>query len=421
MTEMTLYDDDPSMQQSRTKRRWIILVVTILLQMHIVAFMVLGGTDFLKGVSQKERKRQKTLTRHMEGIAPGAHIDLFPWEVSSQETQECTPPNGIPSYCCIGSHSVGGEVFFKQNSPCANRSMLDDYGQAKKSATKFLEQHPIEGNECDVCQIFNLLIDSNLTLAFQGDSLSHQTFSGLECELRRRGYMVEVVSGKNEERNETAFWKYGLTHIRNLRVTWPNETMGRHAKVAFYQMYRPYEGNNETQNIARESDILVFDHGLHWVVPEESIDFKNAMAGLLRGYSRNETKGDNKLKLLAWRETSAQHFDSPTGEYSPGMQWNIECLPRREILRDQPLRTQLMTEAAEMAGFAISNASDPSFSSQPVSRGDELVILPYYRFTSELHRVHPGECTHFCHTPYVWIPIWRTLRLALDRATLNND
>jgi hypothetical protein len=419
---MTEHDDDPSTQQSLTKICRIILVVTIMLQIHIVAIMILDGTDFLKGVSglQKTRKRQKTLTWRMEGIAPGAHMDLLPWEVSSHETQECAPPNGIPSYCCIGSYSAGGGNSFRQNSPCANRSILDDYGQAKKSATKFLEQHPVEGNECDVCQIVNLLIHSNWTLAFQGDSLSRQTFSGLECELRRRGYMVEAVSGENKERNKTAFWKYGLTYIENLKVTWPNETMGRHAKVAYYQMYRPYGDNNETQNIARVSDILVFDHGLHWGIPSQSIEFKNAMAGLLRGYSRNETKGD-KLKLLAWRETSAQHFDSPTGEYSPGTQWEIECIPRREILRDQPLRTQLMTEAAEMAGFAISNASDSSFLSKPVSRADELVILPYYRFTSELHRVHPGECTHFCHTPYVWIPIWRTLRLALDRAILNKD
>lgn len=57
------------------------------------------------------------------------------------------------------------------------------YGQAKKSATKFLEQNPVEGNECDICQIVNLLIHSNWTLAFQGDSLSRQTFSSLECEL----------------------------------------------------------------------------------------------------------------------------------------------------------------------------------------------------------------------------------------------
>lgn len=75
--------------------------------------------------------------------------------------------------------------------------------------------------------------------------------------------MVEAVSGENKERNKTAFWKYGLTYIENLKMTWPNETMGRHAKVAFDQMYQPYEDNNETQNISRVSDILVFDHGLH--------------------------------------------------------------------------------------------------------------------------------------------------------------
>jgi hypothetical protein len=342
----------------------------------------------------------------MEGIIPGAHVDLFPWESS----QECKPPNEVPMYCCLGSYSAGGDVSFIPNSPCANRSMVDDYGWAEQVATGFLEQHPVEGNECDVCQIVNILIDHNLTMAFHGDSVSHQTYFGLECELRRRGYVIDVVAGGFEARNQTAFWRYGLTNTRNLTVTRPNETI--HAKLAFYQMYRPFEDNHETQNIARESDIIVFDHGLHWV-PDEKNDFRNAMATLLRGYSQNKTRGD-KLKLLAWRETSAQHFNSSTGDYSFGLPYDTECLPIREYL---PFRTTLMAEAAGLAGFTISNASDPLFMSQPVSRGDELVILPYYHFTSEMHQLHPGECTHFCHTPYVWLPIWRTLRLALDRAT----
>jgi hypothetical protein len=393
----------PSLQWSRAQICGTILAVAALMQ--VSSFTVFDGTDFSMLFSKERQKSHRISTEHMEGIIPGAHVDLFPWE----SAQECNPPNGIPSYCCLGSYSSGGAVGFIPNSPCANRSMVDDYGRAKLVATGFFSQHPVKGNECDVCQIVNILIDYNLTMAFHGDSVSFQTYFGLECELRRRGYLVDVVAGNFEARNKTAFWKYGLAHTRNLTVTRPNETL--HAKISFYQMYRPYEDNQETKSIARESDIIIFDHGLHWGSDEKN-DFKNAMATLMRGYSRNETQGD-KLKLLAWRETSAQHFNSSTGDYSFDLPYETECLPTRKY---SPFRTPLMAEAAGLAGFTVSNASDPLFLSQPVSRGDELVILPYYRFTSEMHRLHPHECTHFCNTPYVWLPIWRTLRLALDRA-----
>jgi hypothetical protein len=103
----------------------------------------------------------------MEGIIPGAHVNLFPCKSS----QECKPPNEVPLYCCLGSYPARGGMNFIPNSPCANQ-MVDDYGWAKQVATQFLKQHPVEGNECDTCQIVNILINYNLTVAFHGNSLS---------------------------------------------------------------------------------------------------------------------------------------------------------------------------------------------------------------------------------------------------------
>jgi hypothetical protein len=41
--------------------------------------------------------------------------------------------------------------------------------------------------------------------------------------------------------------------------------------------------------------------------------------------------------------------------------------------------------------------------------------LPFFNLTAQLHYLHPSECTHYCSTPYLWMPIWRSLRLAMDR------
>jgi hypothetical protein len=67
---------------------------------------------------------------------------------------------------------------------------------------------------------------------------------------------------------------------------------------------------------------------------------------------------------------------------------------------------------------------------QPLKNGiREIAILPYYNFSAKLHDLHiildidsaknkteyRGECTHFCSTPFLWLPLWRSFRLAMDR------
>jgi hypothetical protein len=47
----------------------------------------------------------------------------------------------------------------------------------------------------------------------------------------------------------------------------------------------------------------------------------------------------------------------------------------------------------------------------------QLTILPFREYTSQFHDLHAtGDCSHFCTTPSLWMPLWRTLRLALDNA-----
>jgi hypothetical protein len=49
----------------------------------------------------------------------------------------------------------------------------------------------------------------------------------------------------------------------------------------------------------------------------------------------------------------------------------------------------------------------------PMSDPD-LVILPYREFLVPMYDLHGGECTHFCASPPHYVPIWRSLRLAMD-------
>jgi hypothetical protein len=47
----------------------------------------------------------------------------------------------------------------------------------------------------------------------------------------------------------------------------------------------------------------------------------------------------------------------------------------------------------------------------------ELVILPQRQFLLPLHDLHSSDgqdCTHFCSSPDLFLPAWRSLRIAMD-------
>jgi hypothetical protein len=189
-------------------------------------------------------------------------------------------------------------------------------------AADFLRQHPVPSRrlstrltDCDTCRIVDLLMANNFTLAFQGDSVMGQVFQGLECDLLRRGYTVSNhVEG--HPHIEGLGWRYGLRHTYTLRISFPNRTMttsggGTEAVVLYRAMYRPILDMHQMATIADETDILVFDHGLHYG-PQDSDqmdEFGTSTVGILATV-RNSTR----TKLVAWRETTPQHYNTSGGQ-----------------------------------------------------------------------------------------------------------
>lgn len=81
----------------------------------------------------------------------------------------------------------------------------------------------------------------------------------------------------------------------------------------------------------------------------------------------------------------------------------------------------MMRITQEMGIGLISPDNINSFSSirmgDGLSHGDtSLFVLPFTKYTRSLHYLHPGgsDCTHICYTPFVWMPMWRSLRRILD-------
>jgi hypothetical protein len=110
------------------------------------------------------------------------------------------------------------------------RMSQQPYDKVRARAADFLLQHPVPSRrfsrpptDCDTCRIIEHLIANNLTLTFQGDSVTGQVFWGLECDLLRRGYTVSTQM-KRHPPVDVQEWRYGLSSTYTLQISFPNRT-----------------------------------------------------------------------------------------------------------------------------------------------------------------------------------------------------
>lgn len=358
-----------------------------------------GGQDFA-GSSPAQTGMKNKLEHFAESLV---HLPLLPWEAESLVNRTCHPPPGVPQYCCIGSIAGGGGVTFE---PAACDRGVEAYSSAHTHAFDTLGKHPLVFKDgkgtgpsvvrCDACRITDILLETNWTLAFQGDSITRQTFFGLECELRRRGYHVSV--NVTVVPNKTSPWRVGMTKWYELKVSKTpiddvdSIQLQHTATIRYYGMYRPDLDSEEIKEIAASNDILIFDHGLHYGAwsGTEFIDDMTRMMQMI-------TNSSTPMQLLAWRETSAQHFNTSGGHYVPPLE--NRCVPM---------------DAADVEGHNIMGEMMKNVTN---NTGTEklLTVFPFRAYTSQLLALHTNsDCSHFCSSPSLWLPLWRSIRIALD-------
>jgi len=364
-----------------------------------------------------------------EGYAMKEYLPLWDWERDSiglnSTPRVCKPPPGIPSMCCVGTTSAGGGPRWRGDE--CHRS---DHMAAENWTKTYMKDIPyVSGRPCDICEIVHLLSKYNWTLALQGDSVTHQVWGGIICELARRGYPVSVHGEDMEDsRENNGYSKF--SHWDEMTVTVAN---GTNVTMRYYRAYR--STNFLINRTLSENDIVVFDHGLHYPANRAAGLAKQDMLNLLEFAAQHWES--NRVKLLAWRETTAQHFANiPGGYFLRSMTdpnncsrisevYTAEAYPAirhmldpslLKILRNVYPRNVFYQAVESTTNFTWVDASDPNFLHTPPSPFEkELVFLPYRDYTKELVSLHHSECTHYCANPFVWQPIWRNVRLAIQR------
>ncbi len=332
-------------------------------------------------------------------------LPLAQWEGESILSRSCPRDKGIPEYCCPGSYSKGGRLYYSPQ--VCNKT--EPYKQVEQYVVDYLKNNYTIDQQgiCDSCRIIEYLLQYNLTLSFVGDSVTRQVNAGFECELRRRGYQIQNMNIKWTKRvgDGCNSWKYCIDDKTQFKVQ-KADNEDRVAVVNFFGIFRPDKSNLDLyEEIIPNSDIVIFDHGLHWREGILNKEFSKAMSHYLQGYV------NSSLTLLAWRETSSQHFDSDGGHWHTTS--TTKCVPIKSGLKG--FRMPLMRKAAQNAGMGWRSIQDNDFFERPLGKND-LVFLPFRDYTVPLDYLHPDECTHFCHTSYLWLPMWRNLRMAIDQA-----
>ncbi|CAB9524637.1 expressed unknown protein [Seminavis robusta] len=379
---------------------------------------------------------------------------------------KCDPPPELVTDCCESPFSSAGTVVNVAFQKCgrASHAWLHQNGSLQQHAREFLAEMPLpiatgtheEGTtsnaiRCDVCRIVELSRQHNLTITFVGDSMQAQVWQGLIYELQRRQYRTKMLN--NWTQNE-GFWKTKIQYRETLQIQsayW--DTTGTdhspHVTMNFFQVYiLPFQHTFEMEEVADSGEVLILGWGLHWNSdnPQHPLSLPSAYVSAMKGFLSFIRHNGTRTQLLVHRETSAQHFDAIAGDYSKWSQTPNkvqECRPIGFHAELSTWRERCVKEAALQAGYhyRVADTSMPPILHTGSSQGNngrsainkelvqqnatslhprkELLVLPYYNFTAPHYDQHPPEkeadCTHYCPSPFLFLPLWRSLRIVMDR------
>jgi hypothetical protein len=223
-----------------------------------------------------------------------------------------------------------------------------------------------------------------------------------ECSLWNQGYHVQVT-----QRDLYAHY----------RITSPQHSV----EIRFYLRYK-IPVNVSALDFPGQDGVnaVLMAWGLHWSLFHKRASFQPQDYAHRLQRLWNHLSTQTQLRLLLYRETSAQHFDGEAGDY-----WSARnrsavgtCVP---LSHGTVWREELVQQQARQAGLEVEHANNLSS-----SVGQKVIILPFYHTTAPLYDLHPWlptnfwerDCTHYCSVPYLWWPLWHYWRLVLERLNM---
>ena len=316
------------------------------------------------------------------------------------------------------------------------------------------------------------------TILMIGDSVTEQSTWDASCGLQRLGFTIKYycTQSRRDESCEMTDER-DVLHTPSFRIEYPikgnNETI-LNAHVPYFNIKRikvEMTGDYKHDMISYFASsvnttgklLIIFNTGLFYNMPlsqsnEYREKYKNEASEVIKSlaiHAKNHT--------ILFRETSAQHFRSNTGLYYSGMQFGNADNEIREIqknltkiknkhqnkltdeIRDTTLDNQndddlsISSTSSDSLKNSLHEIMNDFYSCQPIQsklnnwRNDvlhEIVnelkvshsvgIIPFFNITApryELHTQFGYDCTHFCKSPMLWLPMWEEIFHHLKKRT----
>jgi hypothetical protein len=216
---------------------------------------------------------------------------------------------------------------------------------------------------------------------------------------------------------------HSITTLEIASPIW-NTNEGSAVTVKYFSQYRQRDTVTEVYNESVKhillldggTDILFFNVGLHWGPAGMQDQYKARMRATMKSLKQYAM---DKISLFVFWETSAhQQFNNSGGYYINGRR-SRGCVPHKSDDSLFGWRERALLDAINETGLTILPI-DPGGKKSPImhptrDKQNEIVLIPFKKFADELFDLHNGnECTHYCSTPHLWNPLWRSLRLAMD-------
>jgi len=246
-------------------------------------------------------------------------------------------------------------------------------------------QHPLK-------ELFTKLSKNKGALILIGDSVMQQFVGAIACELEREGIWKDREMFKNTDEVYSVDMNNGGQPVPIKFLPIYHFVNGRFDRIANASMHALKKTVGEYIN-NHDSLMIVLNMGLHYVSNPVAHfsrqDYISQMTMALQ-YLHSISLTPNKKVKIIWRETSAQHFPTPTG-YWPGQRYakdmKLVCVPINDTSPDSDWRN------TDIRNIIYSNKFD-------------VKILPFYNVTVPLYEMHVNghkqDCTHMCWTPMLY-------------------
>ena len=239
-----------------------------------------------------------------------------------------------------------------------------------------------------------LAADQNIF--FVGDSISMQHFRSTACQLSAVQPAPPLVQFNAHQGSTCGAWGHGRGRVCFVRAggNATGWTVGRAIALL--------------ATLVHDGDVIVANEGLHHRALHQSTAASEmaAVGDLARGV---DALRGRRVTLL-WRETTAQHFDTPTGQYKPtGCVFGRKCgtcrpLVNASVQRERNEQSHAVVRALGVPILASFEASMTMWDEHVERHGSVK-----HGQTRGLGGVAALDCTHFCEPARLFDSLTRRL------------